>query len=311
MLSALSMALRQSLPSLSFLRRFVTHHFSPTFLSEPLSKEVGAAVYLKPEIYSITGSYKDRLAASAIQSALKNGARKVVVASTGNQGLAVAAAAKSAGIPTVVVTTKDLPPYYKLALEDLGAEINMVSDMESRIKRFEEHIKDGYYPLSVNPDERAIKTQPGVEGYEDIATEIVEVLEDVPSLIILPTCYGDGCTGILQGFRKVKEKFDGRIPKFLLVRAKIPEGDNAISIVTNRTTPQIEALQSEVQAESLFLSNDEFLLAQQRARLLNLNLELAAAGPLFALTTIKKMNTNMPPNYSIVLLLTAKDREVE
>lgn len=286
-------------------------HLSPTLLNEKLSEEIGSSVYLKPEIYSLTGSYKDRLAASAIARAVKEGISKIVVASTGNQGLAVAAAAKLAGLPVAVVTTTDIPPYYKSALDSLGADINMVSDMEARTKRFEDLIEAGYYPLSVNPDHRDKKIQPGIEGYEDIAKEIVEVLGDIPDLMILPTCYGDGCTGILKGFRKVNGNYGGRVPKFLLVRAKIPDGSNAFSIATNRTSPQIKALETEVQAESLFFNNEQFLLAQQTAFSLNLKLEQAASGPLLALELIRKRGNAIRPNSSIVLLLTAIDRNSE
>ena len=66
------------------------------------------------------------------------------------------------------------------------------------------------------------------------------------------------------------------------------------------------------ESASVFLTNDEFLRAQQLGRSVeNLNLELAAAGPLWALKVVQQMGNLIRENGSVVLLLTAVDRTEE
>jgi threonine synthase len=81
---------------------------SPTLFSPELSQEFGLRIFLKPEIHSPTGSYKDRLGPAAIAEALQAGAARVVVTSSGNQGLAIAHAARAAGIPCLVIATQHI-----------------------------------------------------------------------------------------------------------------------------------------------------------------------------------------------------------
>ena len=84
---------------------------SPTTFSPALSQEFNAQVYLKPEIHSPTGSYKDRMAAAAVAEALQAGAQKAVLTSSGNQGIAIAHAARAAGLPCLVIATKHILPF--------------------------------------------------------------------------------------------------------------------------------------------------------------------------------------------------------
>ena len=205
---------------------------SPTLFSPTLSNAYHVRVYLKPEIYSATGSYKDRLGPAAVAEAIQAGATKVVATSSGNQGLAIAHAARAAGIPCLILATRHILPVYRDALRELGAELQTVPDMKARTAALHEKIKEGWFPVSVAPEDRGRRVQPGKSGYASIAREIVDALGAAPDFLILPVCFGDGCAGILLGFQQLARERGTAIPKFIMVRARSSE-DVAFSIIAD------------------------------------------------------------------------------
>lgn len=279
---------------------------SPTIFSPELSKAFNARIFLKPEIHSATGSYKDRLGAAAIAEAVRAGATRVVVTSSGNQGLAIAHAARAANLPCLVIATRHILPVYRAALRDLGAELQVVPDMAARTAALHEKIAAGWFPVSVAPEDRGRRVQPGKGGYAAIAREIVEALGAAPDWLILPVCFGDGCAGILMGFRELARERGTGIPRFLMIRARSSE-DVAFSITADLTTPEVAATLAATRGVSLFFENADFLEAQHIARQHGLDLEAAAAAPFLALRR-HAAAPGFPPGSTIVLLLTAKNR---
>ncbi|CAN5770345.1 hypothetical protein BH18ACT15_BH18ACT15_13140 [soil metagenome] len=71
---------------------------TPLVLSDRLSGETGAEVWLKCEGLNPTASFKDRGMTVAVSKAVEDGARAVVCASTGNTSASAAAYAGRAGI---------------------------------------------------------------------------------------------------------------------------------------------------------------------------------------------------------------------
>lgn len=280
---------------------------SPTTFSPALSQEFNAQIYLKPEIHSPTRSYKDRIGPAAVAEAIQAGATKVVVTSSGNQGLAIAHAARAAGIPCVVLATQDILPAYKQELRRLGADLQLVPDMKARTARLYAKIAEGYFPLSVAPEDRGRKVQPGKSGYAAIAREIVAALGAAPAALILPVCFGDGCTGILRGFQELARERGTGIPKFVMVRATYAE-DVAFSITSDRTTPEVASTLAATGGLSMHFTNAEFLEAQRLGRMAGLDLEPAAAAPFLALRKWAAAAPGIPAGSSIVLLLTAINR---
>jgi threonine synthase len=279
---------------------------SPTLFSPTLTKEFGAKVYLKPEIHSATGSYKDRIGPVAVAEAIRAGAKKVVLTSSGNQGLAVAHAAQTAGIPCLVLAVEDILPAYKQELECFGADLELVPDMKARSIRYHERIAEGWFPLSVVPEDRGRMVQPGKSGYAGIAREIIAALGAAPDCLILPVCFGDGCSGILLGFRELARARGTGIPKFVMVRATYAE-DVAFSITADRTTPEVASTLEATRGVSMYFTNVEFLESQRLGRAEGLDLEPAAAAPFLALRKIA-VAPGIPPGSTVVLLLTAKNR---
>ncbi len=279
---------------------------SPTTFSSALSREFAAKVHLKPEIHGATGSYKDRIGPAAVAEALAAGAAKVVVTSSGNQGLAIAHAARAAGVPCLVLATQDILPVYKQELRRLGADLQLVPDMKARSALLHEKIAAGCFPLSVAPEDRGRAVQPGKSGYAAIAREIVEALGAAPDYLILPVCFGDGCSGILRGFEEMARARGTGIPTFLMVRAKNTE-EVAFSITADITTPEVASTLAATRGASLFFRNEEFLEAQRLGRAEGLDLEPAAAGPFLALRKFAAA-PGLPADSTVVLLLTARNR---
>ena len=284
----------------------MTVPLSPTTFSPELSKEFGLQVYFKPEIHSATGSYTDRLGPAAIAEAMQAGAAKVVVTSSGNQGLAIAHAARAAGLPCLVLATQHILPVYRDALRDLGAELQTVPDMAARTAALHAKIAEGWFPVSVAPEDRGQRTQPGKRGYAAIAREIVEALGAAPDFLILPVCFGDGCAGILLGFQQLARERGTAIPKFVMIRARSSE-DVAFSITADATTPEVAATLAATAGVSMYFLNPDFREAQRLGREAGLDLEASAAAPFLALRKYAA-DPGFPPGSTVVLLFTAKHR---
>ncbi len=76
---------------------------TPLVHAPRLSERVGAEVHLKLEGMNPTGSFKDRGMCSAVSAALKDGAKAVMCASTGNTAASAAAYAARAGLTGAVI----------------------------------------------------------------------------------------------------------------------------------------------------------------------------------------------------------------
>jgi threonine synthase len=76
---------------------------TPLVLAERLSERVGAEVHLKLEGLNPTGSFKDRGMTCAVSAAVREGAKAVICASTGNTAASAAAYAAKAGLRGVVI----------------------------------------------------------------------------------------------------------------------------------------------------------------------------------------------------------------
>lgn len=107
-------------------RRLLYGFFSPTRLvSAPyLSRRSSCEVYLKLESELPTGSFKPRGALFALHSKLQERTfQKVVTASTGNHGAAVAYAARQLRIQATIILPTHSNPVKRAKIADLGANI--------------------------------------------------------------------------------------------------------------------------------------------------------------------------------------------
>ena len=76
---------------------------TPLLHAPVLSEQLGASVHLKLEGANPTGSFKDRGMTCAVSAAVRDGAKAVICASTGNTAASAAAYAARAGITCAVI----------------------------------------------------------------------------------------------------------------------------------------------------------------------------------------------------------------
>jgi threonine synthase len=158
-------------------------------------------LWLKDESREPTWSYKDRLAAVAISKARASGADTAVVSTTGNHGAAVAAYCAAAGLRCVALTLTSVPATMRTLMQVYGAHVVAYVEPTDRWTVMAAAVAErGWVPLSsfANPP---IGSNPfGIDGYKSIAYETVDQLGAAPNVVIVPTAYADGLSGIARGF---------------------------------------------------------------------------------------------------------------
>ncbi|XP_050023041.1 serine dehydratase-like [Dermacentor andersoni] len=124
------------------------HVRTPLLESLPLSEIYGQRVYLKMDNVQPSGSFKIRGMGALCQDAKRKGASKVVIASGGNAGMAVAYGARQLGMESVVVIPHNVPRRMvdKLRLEGARVEVqgNSWDDADERAKEIVA-VQGGYY----------------------------------------------------------------------------------------------------------------------------------------------------------------------
>jgi threonine dehydratase len=164
---------------------------SPIRRSDWLSDAAGADVHLKLEIVQPTSSYKIR---GAFNAALQLKARQIpglrlVTASAGNHGRALAFAARELGLPLTVFIASTAPKAKVDAIREAGAELRPVVDYDEAERQAKAHAArgDGLFisPYS-HPDV--------IAGAGTIA---LELLDDLPALDVIVVPVGGG--GLIGG----------------------------------------------------------------------------------------------------------------
>jgi threonine dehydratase len=97
-------------------------HVRPT---PSLGTELDPQLRLKAECFQVTGSFKPRGAFNAILTLVEGGRRPkgVVAVSSGNHAQAVALAARTVGVPALILIPEDANPAKVAATRALGAEV--------------------------------------------------------------------------------------------------------------------------------------------------------------------------------------------
>lgn len=164
-----------------------------------------ASLFAKDESRNPTGSWKDRMFSVAITRARRAGRQVVALASSGNAGASAAAYAARAGLRCVVFTTAGAPAAMQQQMQALGAVLvatRTPADRWTLLRAGAERLGWSALTNYVSPP---VGSDPyGIEGYKTIAFEIAEALRwQVPSWVLVPTCYGDGLWGIVRGFEEL------------------------------------------------------------------------------------------------------------
>ncbi|HEU5103043.1 MAG TPA: pyridoxal-phosphate dependent enzyme, partial [Roseiflexaceae bacterium] len=84
---------------------------------------LGGELLIKDESRNPTWSHKDRFNLCSISVAIATGARGVVLSSSGNHGASAAAYAARAGLPCIVLISRDTPPAVQSFVRAYGAAV--------------------------------------------------------------------------------------------------------------------------------------------------------------------------------------------
>jgi threo-3-hydroxy-L-aspartate ammonia-lyase len=157
-----------------------------------LTTDLDASVVLKAECFQVTGSFKPRGAFNAILSLVARGERPpgVIAVSSGNHAQAVALAARSVGLRSLILIPEDANPAKVAATRALGAEVIQdgitFANREARLR--EVMAERGYVLVHPFDDWDVIHGQ---------GTAVRELLEEFPDLEVVATPVGGG--GMLAG----------------------------------------------------------------------------------------------------------------
>lgn len=157
-----------------------------------LTTDLDRNLRLKPECFQVTGSFKPRGAFNAVLSLLERGEKPkgVIAVSSGNHAQAVALAARSTGIPALILIPEDANPAKVAATRALGAEVIQEGiTFANREQRLGEVMEERGYTL-VHPfnDWDVIHGQ---------GTAVRELLDDEPELEAIVSPVGGG--GVMSG----------------------------------------------------------------------------------------------------------------
>jgi threonine dehydratase len=181
---------------------------TPLIRSDWLGEVSGGEVYLKLESLQVTGSFKARGALNAVLALVEQhqaGASlpRLVTASAGNHGRALAWAASRAGMRPVVFTPRTAPAAKLDAIRHLGADLHAVAetyeDSERLAKQHAAETGAQYLSPYSHPDLLSA-----------IGTIALEVIEDLPHVdrIVVPVGGGGLLAGIAIAAREVRPEVE-------------------------------------------------------------------------------------------------------
>ena len=175
--------------------------WTPLVRADGLARILGLKrLYIKNDsVNSPTLSFKDRVAAVAINKALEFGLTAVGCASTGNLANAVAAHAAAAGLPSWILIPDNLEPSKVTATSIYGARVIAVHGDYDDVNRLSSQIADRYQWGFVNVNLRPFYG----EGSKTVGFEIAEQLGwRAPDAIVTPMAGGSLITKIYEGLKE-------------------------------------------------------------------------------------------------------------
>jgi len=155
---------------------------TPLWANDPLSRELGAPVYIKLENLQRTGSFKLRGASHKIDCLLRSGGaeRGVIAASAGNHAQGVARAAMVAGLPATVVMPENAPLTKIESCKSLGAEVVLHGSDLEQAKAEADRLAATQGLAFIHPyDDWDI-----VAGQAGVGLEILEALPEAAQVVV-------------------------------------------------------------------------------------------------------------------------------
>jgi L-serine/L-threonine ammonia-lyase len=174
------------------------HVVTPLWESPSLSAAMGAPVLLKMEAFQPVGSFKARGIGLACQDSWKAGATRLVSASAGNAGYAVAYSGRKIGIPVTVIVPKTTPAWLRDLVAKEGATVLVHGDSWDDAHAYGTKLAEEENAAYIHPfdDPRVWK------GHSSIIHEIADVGVR-PGAIVVSVGGGGLLCGLLEGMHEV------------------------------------------------------------------------------------------------------------
>ncbi|MCX2865712.1 pyridoxal-phosphate dependent enzyme [Paucibacter sp. PLA-PC-4] len=164
------------------------------YLSSPTQR-----VWLKHEYMQPTGSFKIRGVQRACAAEAANGARRLLIASGGNAGIAVAYCARALGVSCLVVVPESASMLVKVMLRNLGAEVVV----RGRTLEDADAVMGGLRSTAdgvIHPDHNPFI----LDGYASLIREAkMQMQMHDPDAVVVAVGGGGLMSGVLQGMHFV------------------------------------------------------------------------------------------------------------
>ena len=171
---------------------------TPLTASAVLSERLKTNVYVKLELFQKTGSFKVRGAFNkALGLSAEERGQGLVAVSGGNHAQAVAYAARTLGLKSVILMPESTPANYVDATRGYGAEIHFAASVGAAFAEVAEYERQGWAYIHPFDDPVVIAGQ-GTIG--------LEILDDVPQVTDIIVSVGGGglIGGIATAVRSLK-----------------------------------------------------------------------------------------------------------
>jgi L-serine/L-threonine ammonia-lyase len=155
-------------------------------------------IYYKMEALQPSASFKLRGVGLLCQNLAEKGARKFVIASGGNAGLAVAYSAFALGLQSHVIVPESSSDAMKLKIKELGAKLTVKGTSWAESHEYALLISEETDCAYVHPFDHPILW----EGHSTIVEELAKTIE-TPDYIILSVGGGGLFCGVMLGLEKV------------------------------------------------------------------------------------------------------------
>lgn len=169
---------------------------TPLAYAPIVSEMVGAEVYLKCEGGNPTGSFKDRGMTCAVSAAVREGAKAVICASTGNTAASAAAYAARAGVTCAVIIPEGKIAMGKFAQTLIhGARVVSIAGNFDKGLEFVRELVERH-PISLVNSVNEFR----LEGQKTAAFELIEDMAGGPELLCIPVGNAGNITAYWRGF---------------------------------------------------------------------------------------------------------------
>ena len=172
---------------------------TPLLRAPLLSELLGATVRLKLEGANPTGSFKDRGMTCAVSAAVRDGAKAVICASTGNTAASAAAYAARAGITCAVIVPEGRIAQGKMAQTLVhGARVIELKGNFDQALALVRELTETHPIVLVNS-----VNEFRIEGQKTAAFEIHEALDGGLEALCIPVGNAGNITSYWRGFREL------------------------------------------------------------------------------------------------------------